>query len=595
MKSKNNKLFKGYAMLLALLLFFSCLFSGAKVAFALDENKVEIPHYNANNSIVQVIYYFKDDDGVNHIMQTGSGVLVEPQKVLTTRYTTTLTSKSKDKASAYYTEKFGTQIRFDAPPEEEKDDWTVYNPILAVVDRTDIFVNASVGVESADMDIAILKLDGELTNGTEPAVFGDSNLVKPGDPLTVAGFGDFKSNDQKSFERDELENIEVECSNSDEDAIVFRGTYNWGNIGGGIVDEYGRVVAIVTYVKGEKDYYSSLPINNVKPYLGKDYKEDVRDYANINLSTETDAPEEVYVNKKSLNDAIAQAEYTYNQGNEDGVYTEESFEAFAKAYSVAKSYSDMRDDTEISQESVDTATKNLKEAQAGLVKVEKKSKTGLVILVIVCVVVALLIAALIVFLVIRGKKKKLQKAEEMRIKTIDGGRGPSGVLNGESSNLRNIGLPSAQLYAQFDAKAKGEVSPQISQPQQQGGFPFMEQNTTILQEEEGTTVLNSFVQAPINAYLYRSKTGENIAITSENFRLGKNSEGIEYRIDGNTNVSRFHAVIVRSNDNYYIEDLGSTNYTFVNSVRIMPNRKQQLQANDVIYLADEEFIFMING
>lgn len=599
MKPDNNKAFRRCAMLFALLLFFLCVFPSPIEALALDENKIEIPNYDATKNVVQVVYYFKDDNGSNHIIQTGSGILVGAQMVVTTRYASVLSSSSKDKAMKYYTEKFGTQIRFDAPPDEEKDDWTVYAPQLAIVDKVDIFVDASVDVDSASMDVSILKLNGELKNETDLAIIGDSNLAKPGDKLRIVGFGNFK-NDMQSFKREELEIFEVECSSNEEEKLVIHGDYDWGCIGGAVVDEYGRVVAIVTYVKGEKDYYTAIPINEVKTYFGKDYLEDVKDYANIDLSTDSDAEVEIYVNKKSLNDALAQAQYTYSQGNDDGVYTEESYEAFVQAYSVAKAYSDMRDDAELSQDSVDRATDDLNKAMNGLVKVEKKSKSGLVIIIIVCVVVALLIAAFVVFMIIRGKRKKVQKAEEMRIKTIDGGRGASGILNSESSGSRNIGLPSAQLYAQFDAKAKGGTGPQIAQNQQtaqnqQGGFPFAEPSTTILQEEEGTTVLNSFVQAPINAYLYRSKTGESIAITSENFRLGKNSEGIEYRIDGNTNVSRYHAVIVRSNENYYIEDLGSTNYTFVNSVRIMPNRKQQLQANDVIYLADEEFIFMING
>lgn len=54
------------------------------------------------------------------------------------------------------------------------------------------------------------------------------------------------------------------------------------------------------------------------------------------------------------------------------------------------------------------------------------------------------------------------------------------------------------------------------------------------------------------------------------------------------NVSRLHARITYRNDEYLIEDLGSTNGTFVNSVRI---QKCVLRNNDQILIGDSKIIF----
>jgi pSer/pThr/pTyr-binding forkhead associated (FHA) protein len=47
-------------------------------------------------------------------------------------------------------------------------------------------------------------------------------------------------------------------------------------------------------------------------------------------------------------------------------------------------------------------------------------------------------------------------------------------------------------------------------------------------------------------------------------------------------VSRKHAVMHRSNDGYTVEDMGSTNGTYVNKKRIQPNSPQRVTPGDEI-------------
>lgn len=49
-------------------------------------------------------------------------------------------------------------------------------------------------------------------------------------------------------------------------------------------------------------------------------------------------------------------------------------------------------------------------------------------------------------------------------------------------------------------------------------------------------------------------------------------------------VSRLHAVIRRNNGNVIVMDLGSSNGTYVNGTRLMPNMEQPLRHGDVVSL-----------
>lgn len=56
------------------------------------------------------------------------------------------------------------------------------------------------------------------------------------------------------------------------------------------------------------------------------------------------------------------------------------------------------------------------------------------------------------------------------------------------------------------------------------------------------------------------------------------------RFDPSKGISRKHALIVRNQDNYTIEDLNSANGTKVNGIRLQPGQKRLLQDGDVIEL-----------
>jgi len=82
----------------------------------------------------------------------------------------------------------------------------------------------------------------------------------------------------------------------------------------------------------------------------------------------------------------------------------------------------------------------------------------------------------------------------------------------------------------------------------------------------------------------------NFQIEGDSFLLGKNSEQVDGVISAD-GVSRLHARISRKENKYFIEDLNSTNGTFVNDVALEYREPHELKANDKIRFAAEEYIF----
>ncbi|MGI8502346.1 MAG: FHA domain-containing protein [Hassallia sp.] len=81
-------------------------------------------------------------------------------------------------------------------------------------------------------------------------------------------------------------------------------------------------------------------------------------------------------------------------------------------------------------------------------------------------------------------------------------------------------------------------------------------------------------------------------------RIGKPNEQVPVDIDvsGLSNadaVSRLHAEIHLEGNNYYIEDLGSTNGTFINNTKLISQTRYQLNLGDKIDLGQESKVTFI--
>lgn len=113
-------------------------------------------------------------------------------------------------------------------------------------------------------------------------------------------------------------------------------------------------------------------------------------------------------------------------------------------------------------------------------------------------------------------------------------------------------------------------------------------------EEEATSLLvenEVEVVVPHFASLQRILTEHTIPINKAVFRLGKEKSYVDYFVNNNNAVSRSHADIIQRGQNYFIKDLNSKNFTYVNGQKIPVQVEIQIYDGDRIQLANEEFIF----
>ncbi len=123
-----------------------------------------------------------------------------------------------------------------------------------------------------------------------------------------------------------------------------------------------------------------------------------------------------------------------------------------------------------------------------------------------------------------------------------------------------------------------------------------EDETTLILNEEGfpdgedLTVILPIPEPEEHAYLVRSNTNERIDLSMERFIIGKSSK-VDYQIQGNNAISRAHISITKTDVGYEMEDLDSSNHTYIDDQEI--TEPVLLEEGQVFKMADEEFSFHI--
>ena len=123
-----------------------------------------------------------------------------------------------------------------------------------------------------------------------------------------------------------------------------------------------------------------------------------------------------------------------------------------------------------------------------------------------------------------------------------------------------------------------------------------EEGTTILEEETGGTTVLGYdePEEPIYPTLLRLKTEEIITVDKPNFLIGA-ERSCELCITDNTFISRRHAEIITRDDRYYIMDRGSTNKTYVDGKKLIPETEVEIFPGTTIRLANEDFSFNLES
>jgi len=142
-------------------------------------------------------------------------------------------------------------------------------------------------------------------------------------------------------------------------------------------------------------------------------------------------------------------------------------------------------------------------------------------------------------------------------------------------------MPSSDQTVFFPDMGKVESSNKPEAPK----APAMPQNMGACE----TTVLTSGVSLETKPYLYRFKNGEKIYIDKHTFKVGKSDDVVDWCIYDNTAISRCHAIFYKIDGQCYIEDLNSTNGTYIDDEKITSNEKIAIRVGTRIKFANEEF------
>lgn len=121
-------------------------------------------------------------------------------------------------------------------------------------------------------------------------------------------------------------------------------------------------------------------------------------------------------------------------------------------------------------------------------------------------------------------------------------------------------------------------------------YPEEEIKTAVRPEYRPTVCLNSMTGKTRGMLLYQgAESYEDICVTKKMTRIGYGPDA-DVQIQADT-ISQLHARIDRDGEIYYIEDLNSTNGTYVNDEPLAYKERRKLNSNDMIRFADVRYRF----
>lgn len=536
---------------------------------------------DAKNGIVQVMYAAKNAEGKVVDIYGGTGFLIgvesEGSKYVITNHHVI------DPFHVEYMN--GDQAALDAEkqyvwdqlgiPYDQKIEITI-----RVVLKRDTYYNATIVDSSMSTDFAILELEDYIYGERKPLVLADSDQLTETQEVYALGFPAIVQamQEDKRYTPDDVTVMPGKISKLSESKLIdspipcinHSATITAGNSGGPLLNANGEVVGINRHSDVTGSYYYSVQINEITDVLdmrGIAYQkagETASEPADADAEVVTDVDEVVIDEpiadpRDDLFDALENLIKDAKQVDTT-VMTEESVANFEDALEAAK---DVYDDADSSEDDLETAIEDLTNAKTALVEAPK----GLSPMVIVGIIAGVVVVLVIVIVLVINSNNKKKRAEAEKEKQ----RRAAMSMNQKPSSSAGYQAPK----------------PPVMPPMMDDGADA----TGILNDGSSETTVLGGGQSVPPATLIRKKNNENITISKQVFKLGKERRKVDYCIADNTNISRTHADIVYKNGAFYIVDNHATNGTAVNGATVASGQERILKNNDIIKLADEEFQF----
>lgn len=115
----------------------------------------------------------------------------------------------------------------------------------------------------------------------------------------------------------------------------------------------------------------------------------------------------------------------------------------------------------------------------------------------------------------------------------------------------------------------------------------------IVSDDDAPTVFLARDVQLVRGKLLCHRTNQVFYLAGERAIIGKGTDQVDFKVQGNENLSRRHASLIQRNGEFYIKDEGSKNHTYVNN-RLIPEKQEVLlQDEDRLELANEKFTFYL--
>lgn len=556
---------------------------------------------NVGDGVLQIRLYYVTNAGEEIPIQQGTCFLINEKTVLTNLSVVSLTEGQIDELEATYSVDLSTATARSR------------SFTYRVVVRRDVTIEATLqeSLQSPTIDFAVLNLAQQIYDRT-PLPLGNSDQVNETDSVYSLGYPMISSmvQDTSKFTKEDVD-IQTGIINKKLESngvpLFQHSATAADNMGGPVVNTSGIVIGmnrgidaltdLAATVDNVDNYNYAVQINEIKEYLDSfgvaytsaedmgtadtgaagetdlslvvppadstadnndaDQQETETETTTEASAEETEPPTEPVLEpdltefRDSLSNTLEEAEKI-----DQATLTDESANILQKAMDSAEEALDASDATQASLEDAEAA---LREAINGAE--EKPDNTPMILAIGIGGGVIVLIIIVIIVLATRKKPAAATAAPQPSIPPSAASTGGGQAYSGNNNAARNYDIPTAP-------------------------------GTEVLGSGAGATDILGGTQNTYDAYLIRQKTQEKTVINTANFAIGKERGKVNYCIADNTTVSRVHAVIQKRGAEYYITDQKSTNYTYVNGVRLTPGQEKQLNNGDSIKLSDEVFEFV---
>ena len=520
---------------------------------------------DVRNSLIRVItgYYFEEDASMD-IWTEGMGILINKNCVLTTN-TAAIISQDSQLYRTIIATRGESYKQFNIDLTDFK---SVASHIRTYVVDTTGVLEASVNTKASGDSHAVLDLAARVNS--HPTVVLASDAMKEGDKVYATGSGmelenkfeTLKETGETFLKYDifgKLCEIKETRTSNNSEYVDFVGSFDSLSGGYPLINRDQEIVGMIT--DGSSGRGSAVDIKTIEASLDNANIE----YTSVNAKSKQN--EEAVKEDEKMETLMSLLE----QANavDRTQYTPESLQVLDEAAAAGQA---VVSDADASRNRILKVVEPLRAAYQSLQPIDH---TMDYIKIAVCVVLGI---ALVVFLFMLPKlikyfsKPKWEREEDTKEKR-------------EEKKKTN----------KKENKKEKQKTPKTKKPVKnlkEDDWERSEEETGVLAGNGATGVLND---TQSKAWLVQKSNGRHIQINKNSFVLGKSSDGTDFQVKGNDTISRTHCKILRRGSEFFVEDLGSLNGTFIDGEQAVEGDQVQIHDGQELMMSDERFVFEQSG